>query len=45
VTGLQNHVPERDTDRRPWQILVGIIAVCFLIGIAFLVLAVWLDWS
>jgi hypothetical protein len=28
-----------------WKVIVTIIAVCFLTGIAFLVLAVWLDWD
>jgi hypothetical protein len=28
-----------------WRVIVTIIAVCFLAGIAVLVLAVWLDWD
>jgi hypothetical protein len=32
-------------ERRSWMVLVSIITVCFLIGIGFLLLAVWLDWD
>jgi hypothetical protein len=45
VTGLSSEPPPSDADRRTWTILLTIITVCFLIGIAFLVFAVWLDWD
>ena len=45
VTGLQEPASESDSDRRPWMILVAIITVCFIVGIGFLLLAVWLDWQ
>jgi hypothetical protein len=45
VGGLHERAPDEESDRRPWVVLMTIITVCFVIGIAFLVLAVWLDWE
>jgi hypothetical protein len=45
VTPQHGLTPEQGEDRRSWMVLVAVIAVCFLLGIAFLVFSVWLDWS
>lgn len=45
MTGKPNDGATERADRRTWATLITIIAVCFLTGIAFLVVAVWLDWE
>jgi hypothetical protein len=45
MTGMPEAPPEQGGERRSWMVLLTIIAVCFLTGLAFLVVCVWLDWN